>query len=177
MFKLISLLIISLNLFGDIISVEDNIKELKSMNHVQRSNLVMSFQVGKKEGFGETLSAICWQESKAGQYLVNLSDPSFGLYHNLISTVLSRLGVKNNEYYRNKYANLLIEDRNFASSMAIEELKFWHGYHKSKKGNKSIWELTIRSYNAGHNHLITEADEYYINIQNKIKALRQTKYL
>lgn len=165
-------------LFGasGIVSVEDNIKELKSMNAKQRAIMYGSFRYGFNKDFGVTMALIAWQESKAGKYKINLSDPSFGTYHNLLSSVMSRQGVRDTAYYRNKYANKLMQNETFAKSQALAELLHWESYHIIRTGRAGLWQKTVRSYNAGGYWKGKDADAYFQNIKNKLEAVKQTGF-
>jgi len=178
MIKMFSSLLIATGLLiaSDIVSVADNVKELKSINLKQRSVLFASFRYGFNKDFGYTMAGIGWQESKNGRDRINLSDPSFGIYHNLLGSVINREGVRNTAYYRNKYANKLVQNDEFARSQALSELLYWESYHLRKSGRAGLWQKTVRSYNAGGSYNCKEADNYYINIKNKIEALKQVHF-
>jgi len=176
--KMLASLVLATGLFGasNIVSVADNVKELKRMSYHQKLIMLQGFKYGLKSDLGYSMAVIGWQESKSGKYKVNLDDPSFGIYHNLLSSVLKRANVRNSSYYRNKYANKLLQDDDFARSQALSELLYWNSYHLARTGKKGIWQKTIRSYNAGGSWRSKDAESYFRNIVNKIKALKTIKF-
>jgi len=178
MLKYLIGLALTANLYSasHVVSVEANVRELKSMTDKQKRTLFASYKYGFNKDLGLSMALIGWMESKSGKYKVNLSDPSFGTYHNLLSSVLSRAGVKNSAYYRNKYANLLMQNEEFARSQALAELLFWESYHLQRTGRQGLWQKTICSYNAGTGWAGEEAKSYFANIKNKLLAVRKIHF-
>jgi hypothetical protein len=114
------------------------------------------------------MTAIAWQESKFGKYMVNLSDPSFGVFHNLITSVQKRhKGHKSNKWNRDRLVEKLLFDYNFSFNESLKELIFWQNVYKGCNGK---WSKTVASYNAGYNH--KNGYVYLNSIKNKIRALR-----
>jgi len=159
-----------------VISVEDNIKSLRSFTDKQKGILIQSYLYAERDDLGLTMSAIAWHESNAGKNLVNLGDPSFGIYHNLVGSVINRLGLPNTLYYRNKIANRLVQDPNFARSQALSELLYWKSHYLRTSGKRLLWQKTIRSYNGGTMWRNKDTEIYFNNIRNKIKALRKAPF-
>lgn len=111
----------------------------------QKIILDRSYQLGKEFNFGYTLSAIAWKESNAGEWLVNIQDPSFGVFHNHINSVMSRHPeIEDTPFNRNRVASMLIGDIEFSGAESIAELEFWEGIHGDANWMK-IWA----SYNGG----------------------------
>lgn len=137
----------------------------------QRENLIYAYTFGAPKGMGYTMAAIAWQESCAGAYMLNFSDPSAGLYHAHIPVVLKYYSSYNDTpFTRNVMGQLLIDDRKFASQVALDSLMYWHGYHKGNHKN------IIKSYNKGFRWQKERAsnklaESYYLNIRKKIRAL------
>lgn len=137
----------------------------------QRENLIYAYNFGAPKGMGYTMAAIAWQESCAGAYMLNFSDPSAGLYHAHIPVVLKYYSSYNDTpFTRNVMGQLLIDDRKFASQVALDSLMYWHGYHKGNHKN------IIKSYNKGFRWQKERAsnklaESYYLNIRKKIRAL------
>lgn len=137
----------------------------------QRDHIIYAYNFGAPKGMGYTMAAIAWQESCAGAYMLNFSDPSAGLYHAHIPVVLKYYSSYNDTpFTRNVMGQLLIDDRKFASQVALDSLMYWHRYHRGNYKN------IIKSYNKGFrwqkervsNKL---AESYYLNIRKKIRAL------
>jgi len=144
---------------------------LKKFSKSQRDNLVYAYNFGASKGMGYTMAAIAWQESCAGEYMVNFSDPSAGLYHAHIPIVLKYYSsYKDTSFTRNVMGQTLINNRSFSSQVALDTLLYWKKYHKGDYKN------TIKSYNKGFkwvndNASDTLAESYYKNIAKKVRAL------
>lgn len=178
MSKILAGLLLATGLFGasNIMSVKANIQELKKFTVEQKVVMYQGFRYGYNDDMGYSMAMLGWQESKSGKDKVNLEDPSFGIYHNLLGTVINREKVPNSAYYRNKYANKLVQNDDFARSQALSELLYWKSYHLARTGKVGLWQKTIRSYNAGGNWSGKDAEAYFQNIKNKLKALKQVKF-
>lgn len=137
----------------------------------QRENLIYAYNFGAARGMGYTMAAIAWKESCAGAYMLNFSDPSAGLYHAHIPVVLKYYSsYKDSAFTRNVMGQILIDNRQFASQVALDSLLYWHGYHKGNHKN------IIKSYNKGFKWerdkaSNTLAESYYLDIMRKIRAL------
>ncbi|WP_104761036.1 hypothetical protein [Helicobacter cetorum] len=149
----------------------DNIKEFNSK---QKEVLRFAYQFGSKENLGYELASIAWKESCAGTYRVNFSDPSAGIYHAYIPSVLKSYGHKDSPFLRNVMGELLIQNNTFASEVALKELIYWKTRYNGDLKNM------IKSYNKGsrweRNQKSNEdAEKYYEDIQDKIKHLKESK--
>lgn len=150
-----------------------------SFSNEQKEIIAYAYNYGKKYGLGYTLAAIAWHESCAGEYRMNFSDPSAGIYHALIPGVLRRYQMlKDNSFNRNVIGELLVRDDEFASKVAIDELLYWD---KVRNGN---WKDMIKSYNKGFSWEKSEksnkfAENYYENVRLKREILEEyiPKYL
>lgn len=136
---------------------------VEALDQQQVQTLYQSYNYGKEYNMGLSLAAIAWQESNAGLYPINISDPSFGVHHILLSTAMKRSDVKNTNYHRNMLASKLL-DHNVSASFAIKELQYWSKYHK---GN---WSRIWASYNAGHNYKV--GVKYSNKIKEKVKMVK-----
>lgn len=137
----------------------------------QRENLIYAYTFGAPKGMGYTMAAIAWQESCAGAYMLNFADPSAGLYHAHIPVVLKYYSsYKDNAFTRNVIGQILIDNRQFASQVALDSLMYWHRYHKGNYKN------IIKSYNKGFKWERDKAsnklaESYYLDIMRKIRLL------
>jgi len=173
MFKKIVLLFIIAISFLCAISVE---QEYNQMSNEQKQILIESYEFGKAFNLGYSLAAIAWQESSCGKYMINLQDPSAGVYHNNIVSVLNRHGIKDTKWNRNKMAQKLIDNIEFGAAEALAELEFWQTIH-----GENNWLLIWQSYNGGFaymnnfNKSYKSSYEYSIKIQEKISFLKIMK--
>jgi len=143
--------------------------KLNKLNMSQYRILISTFSKAHPFDLQYTMTAIAWHESTFGRNPINLSDPSFGVFHNLITSVVSRTGTKDTAWNRSRVAERLLLDFDFSFSQSLAELKYWDNYWKSKKVPKT-WSKMVMSYNAGHKYQNGEA--YLKAIKDKIKALR-----
>ncbi|GAA7137843.1 hypothetical protein ID0308_00700 [Helicobacter pylori] len=151
-----------------------NCDNLKDFNAKQKEVLKAAYQFGSKENLGYEMAGIAWKESCAGTYKINFSDPSAGIYHAYIPSVLKSYGHNNSPFLRNVMGELLIKDDAFASQVALKELLYWKTrYHDNLKD-------MIKSYNKGsrwekNEKSNADAEKYYEEIQDKIRRLKESK--
>jgi len=134
------------------------------LSSTQQEVVLWAFEKGLPSNLGYTMAAIAMHESYAGIVVLNLNDPSFGIFHNLITSVLTREGLSNTSCNRNRTASKLILDRDYAASQALAELLHW------KKRYKDNWSKTVMSYNAGTKYL--NGKNYLIHIRANIALLK-----
>ncbi|MFP6143701.1 hypothetical protein ACLGA7_06495 [Helicobacter pylori] len=151
-----------------------NCDNLKDFNAKQKEVLKAAYQFGSKENLGYEMAGIAWKESCAGVYKINFSDPSAGVYHSYIPSVLKSYGHNDSPFLRNVMGELLIKDDAFASEVALKELLYWKTrYHDNLKD-------MIKSYNKGSRwerseKSNAEAEKYYEEIQDRIRHLKESK--
>ncbi len=151
-----------------------NCDNLKDFNAKQKEVLKAAYQFGSKENLGYEMAGIAWKESCAGVYKINFSDPSAGVYHSYIPSVLKSYGHNDSPFLRNVMGELLIKDDAFASQVALKELLYWKTrYHDNLKD-------MIKSYNKGsrwekNEKSNAEAEKYYEEIQDRIRRLKESK--
>ncbi len=151
-----------------------NCDSIKDFNAKQKEVLKFAYQFGSKENLGYEMAGIAWKESCAGVYKINFSDPSAGVYHSYIPSVLKSYGHNNSPFLRNVMGELLIKDDAFASEVALKELLYWKTrYHDNLKD-------MIKSYNKGSRwerseKSNAEAEKYYEDIQDRIRRLKESK--
>ncbi|WP_231177603.1 hypothetical protein [Helicobacter pylori] len=151
-----------------------NCDNIKDFNAKQKEVLKAAYQFGSKENLGYEMAGIAWKESCAGVYKINFSDPSAGVYHSYIPSVLKSYGHNNSPFLRNVMGELLIKDDAFASEVALKELFYWKTrYHDNLKD-------MIKSYNKGSRwerseKSNAEAEKYYEEIQDRIRRLKESK--
>ncbi|MFC3847284.1 hypothetical protein ACFOPX_01875 [Helicobacter baculiformis] len=140
-------------------------------NDQQKRIIVYAYRYGFKQDLGYALAAIAWKESCAGMYRVNFGDPSAGIYHAYIPSVLKLYNERDTRFMQNVYGDLLIRDKAFASKVALDTLISWRRTHKGDLKNM------IKSYHKGlrwqkNDYLNQGANEYYEDIVAKIKVLQ-----
>ncbi len=151
-----------------------NCDNLKDFNAKQKEVLKAAYQFGSKENLGYEMASIAWKESCAGIYKINFSDPSAGVYHAYIPSVLKSYGHNNSPFLRNVMGELLIRNDALASEVALKELLYWRTrYHDNLKD-------MIKSYNKGSRwerseKSNAEAEKYYEEIQDRIRRLKESK--
>ncbi|MFT2641865.1 hypothetical protein ACMWQJ_05305 [Helicobacter pylori] len=151
-----------------------NCDNIKDFNAKQKEVLKAAYQFGSKENLGYEMAGIAWKESCAGVYKINFSDPSAGVYHSYIPSVLKSYGHNDSPFLRNVMGELLIKDDSFASEVALKELLYWKTrYHDNLKD-------MIKSYNKGSRwerseKSNAEAEKYYEEIQDRIRRLKESK--
>ncbi|GAA7880519.1 hypothetical protein HpCOL240_19100 [Helicobacter pylori] len=151
-----------------------NCDNIKDFNAKQKEVLKAAYQFGSKENLGYEMAGIAWKESCAGVYKINFSDPSTGIYHAYIPSVLKSYGHNDSPFLRNVMGELLIKDDAFASEVALKELLYWKTrYHDNLKD-------MIKSYNKGsrwekNEKSNADAEKYYEEIQDRIRRLKESK--
>ncbi len=151
-----------------------NCDNIKDFNAKQKEVLKAAYQFGSKENLGYEMAGIAWKESCAGVYKINFSDPSAGIYHAYIPSVLKSYGHNNSPFLRNVMGELLIKDDAFASEVVLKELLYWKTrYHDNLKD-------MIKSYNKGsrwekNEKANADAEKYYEEIQDRIRRLKESK--
>ncbi|GAA8428549.1 hypothetical protein HpNP74_26810 [Helicobacter pylori] len=151
-----------------------NCDNIKDFNAKQKEVLKAAYQFGSKENLGYEMAGIAWKESCAGVYKINFSDPSAGVYHSYIPSVLKSYGHNDSPFLRNVMGELLIKDDTFASEVALKELLYWKTrYHDNLKD-------MIKSYNKGsrwekNEKSNADAEKYYEDIQDRIRRLKESK--
>lgn len=144
----------------------------KNFNTNQKQIILDSYFYAQKKGFGYMLAAIAWQESCAGEYLINFSDPSAGIFHAHIPLVLKQYtNLKNTAFNQNLVGRLLIQNQEFAMQVALEQLIFWNQKYSGDK------QKILKSYNKGTSWISNEknnalAQKYYQEVFEKIKLLQ-----
>lgn len=151
--------------------IEGKCVEPKKFNKNQKQVILKAFKYGAKSGFGYTMAAIAWKESCAGEYRVNFTDPSAGIYHAHIPGIIKKHKQKDSAFMRNMVGELLMRDDEFASQTALEELSYWH---KVRKGN---WYEVIKSYNKGFSwekdrERDKMAQAYFEDVAKRVKELQ-----
>ncbi len=154
------------------IKIKGTCTDLQKFSDKQKDILFYAYYYGKDHGLGYLMAAIAWKESCAGEYLLNFSDPSAGIYHNHIPSVIKKYTkYKDSSFLRNVVGQMLIANPTFASSVTLDNLFYWDKIHK---GNL---EKIIKSYNRGFSWQQSSvanksATAYYNDVANKMRELQ-----
>ena len=141
------------------------INELKNLSDNQITTLLYVFRTGGKENLAYTLTAIVWQESVFGKYMINIKDPSCGLTHIKLDTVAL------SKWNQSRLCEELQINDDKALKLAIDRLKFFISYWQKKGLSYNLaWKRAIMSYNAGYRYWYGK--KYYKKIKDKIKTLK-----
>lgn len=143
--------------------------ELKNLSYEKREVLFKIYEDGKKFDLQWTLTAIAWQESSFGKYLVNPNSQDYGIFQ-------INLRIYKNRYkYEIEQANvndnilikMLTQHYGIGLTAAIAELQFW----KEVRGDHR-WNQIWASYNDG-NIISKKGVKYSQMIAKKIRALKK----
>lgn len=141
-----------------------------SMTDVQKDWLKWAYEQGKPVGLGETLRAICWQESSAGAALKNKKDGSWGMFGvKALSAATRHFDTWPDRPTKEQIdgiAESLLKDPWFSAKMCIAEIAYW----QTKRRGFNQWTMVWASYNAGWDWWYGE--DYAADIMAKIKFLR-----
>ena len=141
----------------------------KEMSAEQKKTLQWAHDYGLKHGLGESMRAICWQESSGGVNLENDKDGSYGPFGGKVLIVSTRFyktwpGKPRPELLKQtKY--MLINNPAFAAAACVNELQYWQ-----KQRGADQWTKIWASYNAGWSWW--KGRGYAADITAKIKFLR-----
>lgn len=138
----------------------------------QLETMNRAWQFGKPHDLGYTLAAITWQESSAGQKLINnvgrdYKDIVVGAYHNKIRSAGTREGCDTKDKYC--YATVayrLMTDQAYASNHTIAELYYWKGV---RKGNA---QAMLASFHGGYSYDTKASKNYASQVSKKMSYLK-----
>jgi hypothetical protein len=169
--KYITILLITLtvNLFAQRIeTVKEDLWFLEhKMTRHQLHTAIKIYRMGRPYNLQYTCVAIAWQESHLGEWKLNLSDPSAGVFHELLPQLAVRLGKKPNNWNNSRLAeNLMHLDYAFKTFIITFSIKQQMCYNNGYTSAESNWRCAVMAYNSYNN------ETYYRNIVNKIKAFK-----
>jgi len=152
-------------------------KEYNAFNSEQMEILQRAYEVGKPFNLGYTMAAIAWQESRCGKYILNLQDPSAGVFQNNIKSVMARhmqndSTLKDTKFQRNYMAQKLAFSFELSAAEALAELEYWISVRE--KGN---WFLLWQSYNGGSWAVRPDTKGYRTSYQYATEVNRKVNYL
>ena len=176
--KYILLLVIALNLNAYQVNYSDKkqfelkaryTKELNNFSYEQYKILLKTYAKAQPFDLSLTMIAIAWEESQFGKNMVNYADPSFGVFHNLLGSVMRRHDYKNTNWKKSRVIEALLFDYDFSFSESLNELEMWKSYWK-RKNVEDQWVHMVRSYNTGVKW--TDEEHYVDKIILKVRILK-----
>lgn len=162
--KLISVFLLTITLYANNLETE-----FLNMNNTQYHILSKANTSGAQFDLGETLSAIVWEESRAGKFKIAVDEAAYGVGQMRITTALGLYKMEDTRWNRNVMANRLTFDDDFAiksSTVFLWELVQKYG-----------WRGALRHYNTGTSKKTVSGDRYVQRIWEKIKVIREHREL
>ena len=144
-------------------SLNSLVKHLNNLSWDQSQVLAKTKHKGDEFDYGLTLSAIAWQESNFGKWKINLMDPSCGVFH-----IMPKF-MDTSKWRQSRLCERLISDYDFSFSTALQQLKYWENYWRSKHVSR-VWSHTVCSYNSGFR--FNSNSQYLHDIKIRIRALK-----
>ena len=139
------------------------------LNYLSQKQYDMFYKTWKKAqpfNLQYTMTAIVWQESDFGKYLIRLNSKDCGYFQINVTTL------SNNHWKQDRICQRLINDYDFGFSVALERFKYFYNYWRSKGYIKAIaWKRAVCSYNAGFNW--KKGLKYYRGIVKRIKYIKK----
>jgi len=121
----------TLSLFLFSIANAQNLQyQFNHLSEAQIQVLKKSCQFGIKDNLCYSLSAIAWQESNLGVWIVNFQDKGGGWFGVKVSSAIRRLvpKMRMTKFNINRVGSWLINNPSFSAKLAIAELKYWLRY-------------------------------------------------
>ncbi|AKO60956.1 hypothetical protein AXI76_gp055 [Pseudoalteromonas phage H101] len=143
-------------------------EEWYSLSAEQQYRLEYSYNYGKPDDLGYTLSAIALVESKAGLYKINLQTRDFGIHQINEKTLFATLGVTS-YWKKNEIITRVVVDDSLSAYLAMTVLKHFDRVHK---GN---WKNMVMSYNIGNRKdkkTIKRGKAYYNKVVSAVKMIK-----
>ena len=120
--------------------------DILHLNNKQKQVMKKIYTKSSPFNLGLTMVAISYKESKLGKYMLNLSDPSCGVFMVMPSTLVTN----GNTWDKSRYCERLIKDTDFSVTTALERFKYFYNYWRSKGYNiNQSWRRAVISYNSG----------------------------
>ena len=156
---LLSTLVLSLQ-------AEPTLQQLEDLSPNQKYILNETFKKAKEFGLEYSMTAIAWQESNFGNHImaINSSTIDCGVF------MINSNNLGSNNWKRSRVCERLIKDYDFSFATALQHLKYWQNYWKSK-GVQKVWSHTIASYNKGFNY--EYGTKYLSEIKERIRILKK----
>lgn len=155
-------------LFVALLSSSAYANQCKQFSFNQLQTMQRAYNYGEEHDLGWTLAAIVWQESSAGNKVVNWKDPSFGPFQIYLKTAASHEGFDWELDPRRALdvADKLLIDLEYGAGHAIKVLDHWKIRHS---GN---YRRMLSSYNAGVNWNSERGTKYANDVVYKLNFLR-----
>jgi len=139
-------------------------------NENQKRILSHAYAYGKPYGLEYSMPAIAWEESSAGEILLNYKDPAAGIYQSYAVTALKRENRKVNHANKSAILLELATDEIKSTAHGLSELLHW-------TNTRNSWKDVWASYNGGKDYKERVPKEYAERIHNRIKQLKKCSYM
>lgn len=138
---------------------------LKGLTPYQVEIARKSYLHGKEKDLGYTLVAINWKESKLGLHKVRLQDGKYGSYG--VSHIFLDYHTKGwDNWKRNKYAEKLMLNDDFAIQEGLDRMTYW-------KKHKKTWFESVAAYNSGWNG----GDNYAKDVASIVRQVMKCDFI
>lgn len=145
-------------------------KEFLNMSNDQIAYIDMVYNITNDLELTYLLSAIAWQESNLGKYLINLSDGkegSFGIFQIQLHYLAKDKNIKSS-WEKSRLAERLLNDHEFSAREAAKILSFF-----MKNKNCKI-SCALAKYNAGNKgNTTTKGKAYASSVMKRVAVLRK----
>lgn len=139
----------------------------------QKAVIEYSKSRGSLYDLGDTLATIAWQESNAGVNVINAHSQDFGVYQGNYKTLCVQSGIQPGTFKCNQEVQKVVFNIEVAADHAIETLTWWRDYYRSREHKKNVYELMVRSYNAGFSPSSKDADIYWEKFKKNYKLVKE----
>lgn len=119
--------------------------QLMLLSPKQTTVLMDTYERAEQHNLEWTMTAIAWQESEFGKYMVGRTTPDYGTFQININTFKARYRkeIADGKLTDEDIIKMLISDYELNFTASLEELKFWYNVHGDDF--QKIWA----SYNGG----------------------------
>lgn len=150
-----------------------------NLTKTQKQMAGLIYDRTSKKGYGLTMIALAWQESRLGQALENKADPSCGVIHILLPTYFALYKQQDTPQKRDEICKILKTHHYIAIDTALEVFEHFINYHtpKNKKltiqDAAEIYKRAIQSFNCGYRVNTKTCLNYYSDVMAHIKQLEK----
>ena len=149
--------------------------QAQALTKSQVKILSMAYTEGKRIGYPETIQAIIFLESSAGENKQNLNDPSYGVGHMKVATFknLLKRHFNHSGFSDDEIPGVLKKNDRFAIYLTCLYFKSSVNFFRKRYKTK-VWSRSVLSYNCGvtgvhENGLSNDPNDYVRKINSIIK--------
>ena len=148
--------------------------QFKALTNAQMLNAEFIYTKALPHDLELTMVSIAHKESKLGEWSINLSDPSCGMFHNLLTSVATRESIRPNQWNLSRICDRLIQDKQYAFDNALQELLYWRHYWSTRTTTR-LWSHMVGSYNGGFKPNFTYATDVLSRVRTLEKMIKETE--